>query len=185
MTHPISAVFAQISHCRAILLALGIGVSVILPVIAVTAAEIDFVKLSSLPPEVRDAFEKSPHAKRYQLSAHINPFYLHGDFDGDGRSDTALLIKERSSGKNGIAIYHGKSNRFSIVGAGQDWGNGSDDFPGMDAWHVFYRGPVGIGADGKVLPKLRGDALMVIKTESGSALIYWNGKRYAWYQQGD
>ncbi len=183
--------FVQASRCRIKLLALFIGVGVILGVIAVTAvtavftAELDFVTLSSLPPEVRDAFEKSPQAKRYQLSAHINPFYLHGDFNGDGRWDTALLIKERFSGKNGIAIYHGKSNRLIIVGAGQDWGNGSDDFPGLDAWQVFHRGPVGKGANGKAPPKLRGDALMVIKTESASALIYWNGTRYAWYQQGD
>ena len=181
--------FVQISRCRTTLLALGVGV--ILQAIAVTlvtavfAAELDFVTLSSLPPQVRDAFEKSPNAKRYQLSAHINPFYLHGDFNGDGRWDTALLIKERSSSKNGIAIYHGRSNRLIIVGAGQDWGNGSDDFPGLDAWQVFHRGPVGKGADGKAPPKLRGDALMVIKTESASALIYWNGTRYAWYQQGD
>ena len=161
MTPHISSVFVQASRCCAKLLALLLGVGVILPVaavVAVFAAELDFVTLSSLPPEVRDAFQKSTHSKRYQLSAHINPFYLHGDFNGDGRSDTALLIKERSSGKNGIAIYHGKSNR---------------------------RGPVGKGADGKAPPKLRGDALMVIKTESASALIYWNGTRYAWYQQGD
>ncbi|MSP38636.1 MAG: hypothetical protein EXR70_09120 [Deltaproteobacteria bacterium] len=151
----------------------------------VSAAEIDSVTLASLPDEIRQAFEKSAQAKRYQLSAHINPFYLHGDFDGDGRADTALLIKEKSSSKNGMAIYHGKSHRFSIVGAGEDWGNGSDDFPGMDAWQVYQRGPVSKGADGKPPPKLRGDALLVIKTESASALIYWNGKRYAWYQQGD
>jgi hypothetical protein len=87
----ISSVFVQASRCCAKLLALLIGVGVILQVIAVTAvvavfaAELDFVTLSSLPPEVRDAFEKSPHAKRYQLSAHINPFYLHGDFNGEGR----------------------------------------------------------------------------------------------------
>jgi hypothetical protein len=35
------------------------------------------------------------------------------------------------TGKNGIAIYHGKANRLIIVGAGRDWGNGSDDFPGL------------------------------------------------------
>jgi hypothetical protein len=191
MTPYTSSVFVQASRCRTKLLAQFIGVGVILGVITVTAvtavftAELDFVTLSSLPPEVRDAFEKSPQAKRYQLCAHINPFYLHGDFNGDGRWDTAVLIKERSSGKNGIAIYHGRSNRLIIVGAGQDWGNGSEDFPGLDAWQVFHRGPVGKGADGKAPPKLRGDALMVIKTESASALIYWNGTRYAWYQQGD
>jgi hypothetical protein len=32
---------------------------------------------------------------------------------------------------------------------------------------------------------LRGDALLVGKSEAASALIYWNGKRYVWLQQGD
>ena len=58
-------------------------------------------------------------------------------------------------------------------------------FRGWTRGRFFHRGPVGKGADGKAPPKLRGDALMVIKTESASALIYWNGTRYAWYQQGD
>ena len=167
------------------LLLLATLLSVLLQIDCIAAAEIDFETLSSLPPEMRIAFAKSPLAKRYQLSAQINPFYLHGDFDGDGQQDTAILIKERSTEKNGIAIYHGKANRLVIVGAGRDWGNGSDDFPGLNAWYVFRRGPVGQGADGKKPPKLRGDALIVIKTESASALIYWDGKRYAWYQQGD
>jgi len=35
------------------------------------------------------------------------------------------------------------------------------------------------------IPKLRGDALLVGKSEAASALIYWNGKRYVWLQQGD
>jgi hypothetical protein len=26
---------------------------------------------------------------------------------------------------------------------------------------------------------------MVIKTEAAGVLIFWDGKRYAWYQQGD
>ena len=37
-------------------------------------AEIDFVTLASLPPALRESFEKSPQAKRYAFSAHINPF---------------------------------------------------------------------------------------------------------------
>ena len=148
-------------------------------------AEIDFVTLASLPPALRESFDKSPQAKHYAFSAHINPFYLHGDFDGDGQLDTAVWIRERATGKSGIAIFHGKANRLIIVGAGRDLGNGSDDFSWLNAWHVFRRGPAGQGADGKPPPKLRGDAIMVIKTEAASALIYWDGKRYGWYQQGD
>ena len=33
-------------------------------------------------------------------------------------------------------------------------------------------------ASGTGVPKLRGDALLVSKSEAASALIYWNGKRY-------
>jgi hypothetical protein len=168
-----------------VLLLLATLLSVLLQIDSIAAAEIDFETLSSLPPKVRIAFANSPLAKRYQLSAHINPFYLHGDFDGDGQQDTVILLKERATGKNGIAIYHGKANQLVIIGAGRDWGDGGDDFPGLNASYVFRRGPVGQGADGKTPQKLRGDALMVIKTESASALIYWDGKPYGWYQQGD
>ena len=149
------------------------------------AVEIDFVTLANLPPLVRESFENSPQAKRYAFSAHINPFYLHGDFDGDGQLDTAVWITERATGKSGIAIFHAKANRLVIVGAGRDLGNAGDNFSGLDAWHVFRRRPVQRGADGKPPPKLRGDALMVMKTEAASGLIYWDGKRYGWYQQGD
>jgi hypothetical protein len=34
-------------------------------------------------------------------------------------------------------------------------------------------------------PHLNGDALLVIKSETAVARIYWNGKRYVWLQQGD
>jgi hypothetical protein len=41
-------------------------------------------------------------------------------------------------------------------------------------------------AEGEMsVPHLRGDALLVEKSEAASALIYWNGKRYVWSQQGD
>jgi hypothetical protein len=35
------------------------------------------------------------------------------------------------------------------------------------------------------LQKFCGDAILVSKTEAASALIYWDGKRYGWYQQAD
>jgi len=34
-------------------------------------------------------------------------------------------------------------------------------------------------------PKFRGDVLLVSKNYTARALIYWNGKRYVWVQQGD
>jgi hypothetical protein len=42
-----------------------------------------------------------------------------------------------------------------------------------------------VGAEGGKPPKLKGDAIMVEKAESSSALLYWNGKAFATYWQGD
>lgn len=151
----------------------------------VAAAELESIALASLPPNVREAFDKSPEAKLYAISTSINPYYLHGDFNGDGQFDTAILVVERRTGKKGVVIIHGGSRRLHLFGAGRDWGNGSDDFPGLSAWYVYRRGQVDQGATDKLPPRLVASALMLIKTESASALLYWDGKRYRWYQQGD
>ena len=149
-------------------------------------ADLDFAAANSLPPGVVAAL--SSNAERlspYVLSAHVNPYYLHGDFDGDGFSDTAILLKERATGKVGILIVGGSRSGIAVLGAGQPLGNGGDDLRFMDAWYVYPRAQVHRGADGGSPPILRGDALMLVKTESASALVYWTGNKYAWYQQGD
>jgi len=121
-------------------------------------------------------------AKEYPLSLRVNPFHLHGDFNGDGKADTAVLVKQRSTGKVGIAIINGATDKVTILGAGTAIGNGGDDFEWMDSWEIYSKDRI---ASGKSIPKLRGDALLVGKSEAASALIYWNGKRYVWLQQGD
>jgi hypothetical protein len=61
-------------------------------------------------------------------------------------------------------------------------GNGPDDFEWMDSWEMFSKDRM---AAGTTMPKLRGNALFVSKSEAASALIYWNGRRYVWLQQSD
>jgi hypothetical protein len=121
-------------------------------------------------------------AKEYELSFRVNPFHLRGDFNGDGKIDVAALVKQRSTGKVGIAIINGATDTVTILGAGTAIGNGGDDFEWMDSWETYSKDRM---ASGTSVPKLRGDALLVSKSEAASALIYWNGKRYVWLQQGD
>ena len=47
----------------------------------------------------------------------------------------------------------------------------------MDSWQVYSKT--------RDVPRLRGDALLVEKSEAANALIYWNGNRYVWSQQRD
>jgi hypothetical protein len=154
-------------------------------VFCASGESIEFATASSIPPHVVAAFAKFQSSKKFEFSAHIHPFYLQGDFNGDGKPDTAVLIKHKVTGKIGIAIVHGGSSTVTVLGADQSFGNGGDNFSWLDAWYTQAKGKVSKGAEGGAPPKLIGDAIMVIKTESASALIYWSGDEYRWYQQGD
>jgi hypothetical protein len=139
--------------------------------------------------EVSDAVKKTltnaATGKKYALSFQTKPSYLEGDFDGDGKTDTAVLVKERSTGKVGIAIVHGTTGKVTVLGAGIAIGNGGDDFEWMDSWHVFSKTRSAPRPGDTSVPRLHADALLVEKSEAASALIYWNGKRYVWSQHGD
>jgi hypothetical protein len=138
-----------------------------------------------VPKDVSRAMVSQGLTKAYSFSFHLKPFFLQGDFNGDGKADKAVLIKQTATGKFGIAIIHGGSKEVSILGAGKTFGNGGDDFSWMDHWDLFSKSSVGQGVGENAPPILKGDAIFVEKTESASALIYWDGKQYQWYQQGD
>ncbi len=109
------------------------------------------------------------------LAHHLNPFYQSGDFDGDGHLDVAVLVTRRATGEVGILLLHGGREQRVLFGAGEDFGNGGINFDWMTYWKVQPRRESGT----------RGDALEVIKAESASGLIYWDGSTYRWRQLGD
>lgn len=153
---------------------------------ALEPEDIDYVTSSSLPPAVWETLLKHwDELSPYALSAHINPFYLRGDLNGDGNLDTAILIIERTTGKAGVLIVDGAGDQIEVLGAGQLIGSGRDDFSWVDAWYVYPKGAVDKGADQTTPPQLISDGLMLIKTESASGLIFWTGTEFQWYQQGD
>ena len=151
--------------------------------LAAGPGDLAYVTGASLPPSVVESLAKYPQSASYTLTARLNPFYVQGDFDGDGKADTAILVVEKASGKHGIAFILERG--IEVVGGGHPIGNGGDDLSWMDAWYVFEKDKVEHGAFDDAPPVLKGDALMAIKTESASGLIYWNGSGFAWYQQGD
>jgi len=110
-------------------------------------------------------------SSRYELVQEMEPSFYVGDFNGDGKSDVALLITERTTGKVGIAIVEGAEGATKIIGAGKSFGNGGDDFSWMDAWSLRHSGKI--------------DRLYLAKSEAASALIYWDGSKYKWQQEGD
>lgn len=146
---------------------------------------LDETILWNSPHWVAEEFQNSGLDKQYKLSSKINPFYLRGDFNGDKKTDIAILVEDIRTNKIGIAIFHYGESRSFIVSAGKKIGNGGDDFEWMDIWNVYRNQPIRQGAGEGKPPVINAEALDVGKSQSASAIIYWNGKNYEWYQQGD
>lgn len=139
---------------------------------------------SNVPASITQLFKTTGFDKRYEFSSTVKPSQLKGDFDGDGKADVAILVKQRTSGKIGIAVCHSSTNKIFIIGAGTMIGNGGDNFDWMDIWKIVPKATAAKSL-GRAAAALKGDALHVEKSESASALIYWNGVKYLWRQQGD
>lgn len=143
---------------------------------------------STLTPEqfpfwAEQVWAKLAAEKSLQISTPLNPFVWRGDFNGDGRQDLAVLILDAKTKKEGIAFLLQGPTPVT-VGAGQDFGNGGDNFSWMDVWHVEDRGNGHGNYRGQIVT-LKGDGLMVAKDTSASALIYFRNGKPVWQQYGD
>jgi len=138
----------------------------------------------NVPDEIRNCIAAK---SGFTISGKTNPFYLRGDFDGDGKMDFAVVVNHH--GEQGIMICRGGKRRTFILGAGIafDWGSSKPltdlDF---DAWMVYPKGrQIGQGVEEGKPPRLLGDAIYVSWSERASAILHWNGQKFKWYQQGD
>lgn len=144
-----------------------------------------FIFESNLPEEIKAFYNQDKTKSIYSIRTDLNPFYLRGDFDGDKKQDYGLGIVDRQTKKKGILIYHTGTKTHYVVGAGKALDNAGDDYQWMDAWKVYVAKEVEIGVGESERISLKGEAILALKTESSSGLIYWTGNNYRWYQQGD
>lgn len=147
-------------------------------------SELSWPESASLPDWILHADTNNELSTTYALSSEMNPFYLRGDFNGDGQLDLAVYIIKKETGITGIAIFHKNKEEYFILGAGHKIGR-VGDFNWMDAWQIYDKGKVEPGMEEGPPPTLLGNAIYVEKTEAFSAIIYWDGKAYQWYHQGD
>jgi hypothetical protein len=140
---------------------------------------------AAIPESATTLFKTTGLDRQYEFSEHLKPSHLSGDFDGDRKPDIAILVRQKTTGKIGIAVCHSSTNKVSFIGAGTEIGNGGDNFDWMDIWSVTAKATAAKRVRKAAARLLKGDALHVEKSESASALIYWNGRRYVWRQMGD
>jgi hypothetical protein len=142
----------------------------------------------NIPDGLLKIIKQGSFARTYDLDGSVNPFYLRGDFDGDGKADYAFRIKSKSENASGIAIWLSTKRKMVILGAGIPFtvaGSSVSNLNFLDIWQVYEKKIVERGVGVSLPPRLLGEAILAGKSESASGLIYWNGKFFAWYQQGD
>ena len=79
-----------------------------------------------------------------------NPFFLRGDFNGDGGMDVAFWVREPESGLTGVAILHSTLDTLFVYGAGRpgpspdvrEMNNAWLGRPTVSTWHVIPAGHV-------------------------------------------
>lgn len=153
--------------------------SVILSVATAGGAD-DDLSAFNITGEIRDCLTAA--GSRHKVSGRINPFYLRGDFRGDGRPETAVLVSEAANGEKGLLVC-GPGVKPVLLGAGSSFqGMTNLDF---DAWRVYPKTVVRRGAEAGLPPVLRSEALLLEWSEAASGLVYWDGRAFRWYQQGD
>ena len=116
----------------------------------------------------------------YVVSQKIDPTLLHGDFDGDGKPDFAVAVVRKTA--QGVVVCRSSGSPI-VLGAGRAFNEMINlDFAGWRLHPKSIKVPRGAGAG--TPPILKGDALL-LEWESASAVVYWDGARFVWYQQGD
>lgn len=147
-----------------------------------TSQHAQFLIGESIPPSLKALYDQMRVGSQYQIDlCHLNPFYLAGDFDGDGRMDYAVRIRRGIQSDRGrLAVLRGSG---AVAWLTPD---SLLRYPGPGAWYVHPRSqPVDQGVGEGSPPTLRGDAIMMVVPETSSALVYWNGRRFVSYWQGD
>ena len=60
---------------------------------------------SKIPDAIEKAIASGRLAKEYDVSFRVNPFYLDGDFNGDGKIDVAVLVSKARPERSGLRLY--------------------------------------------------------------------------------
>ena len=150
----------------------------------------------NLPPAVSHRFQTEKFLTRYAISAKLNPFYLRGDFDGDGIPDYAVLVVNRTTKAFGIAMIRSRAKHIEVLGADgiklrvaatEDGSPGYllDEFGWLDSWHVERKQRLRFTGLDRPVTGMVAEGIVVEKAEAAAGLIYWDGKQYRWLQMSD
>jgi hypothetical protein len=131
----------------------------------------------NVPAELRACLRTKPEL---EFNGSINPFYISGDYDGDGLTDFAVQVNTRKEQSQGILFCFAKG-RTILLGAGAPvtWPQDEKAVWPFDSWTLARKG----GKALSVFPRIKFDALELGQADVGGGLLYWNGSKFRWQQE--
>ncbi len=109
-----------------------------------------------------------------EINSAINPYFLSGDFDGDGSTDVALHVKATKDGSQGILVCFAKRDPV-VLGGGTPLPWKADIVP-FDDWILVRKGSKRL----RYYREVEFDSFAWFNGDGRGVLIYWNGERLAW-----
>jgi hypothetical protein len=92
-----------------------------------------------LPGWAREKFATAN--KKYEVIRWIDPGLVHGDFNGDGKRDVSVLVRNRQNKKIGLAVVFRGELEPIVLGAGKEFGEAGDDFEWLTGWEMVATDP--------------------------------------------
>jgi len=155
------------------------------------AQEMDFGLLFEDPLIRRAEQEGYWSEDRYEIARDQNPYYLRGDFDGDGRADVAVRVRDKSTSNRAIFIVHSSADTVIVLGDGRLTPEGRRQVVG-GYWRVLEKGTVvhpivttSSGIEYGESLELVQDGLEVGNRGGHSVLYYWLGDHYKIFPLSD
>jgi hypothetical protein len=133
----------------------------------------------------------SAHETVFQINNSFNPIFYEADFDGDGKSDIAIAVKNKLRNDISGIVFYLKSDTYFLAGAGNGFGNAGGDFSWVNEWKIFdtqktyqitFKENGDIDGEEEVL--LENPAISIRQSEGSGGLIYFNGEKFIWVHQG-
>ncbi|MCC3157459.1 hypothetical protein LJ737_09425 [Hymenobacter sp. 15J16-1T3B] len=146
-----------------------------------------------LPAWAEARWQAAGLGRTYSRKAYLQPATQQADFDGDGKTDVAVLVVDRRQ-RRGIVVLHQGAAAPAVLGAGHRFGNGGDNFDWLTEWKLYKATSAeatvttaGGDVAGTRPVRLRRPGLLILATDEqySGGLVYWDGRRYTWLQQGD
>jgi hypothetical protein len=129
----------------------------------------------NMPDELRECIREQTNI---EANTEINPFYLSGNFDGDGLTDFAIQINNIKNSQRGVLFCFASGKRI-LWGAGAPNKILADGNWPFDSWMLIRKGSKHLS----IYPKIKTDVIALTIADEGGGLLYWNGSTLVWARE--